>query len=210
MQCGIEDQGEAARKFDAQFLAINSICSRLCLSWFTTHNRELALCGVSLGCGTSMLAAKLAIAFSRQGRRTLLVDADLHSPSQHLIFNSPQSPGLTNIIMGRADSSAIKELPKFPGLSLLSSGTAQLFPHNPFGLTEFGDLRTGIREHFDVILYDCANFKCSCDIYSISEKTHGVMLVGRKNVTYSSDMQAAIARLDFSKKCVISVVMARI
>lgn len=50
--------------------------------------------------GKSVIAANLAIFMAKAGKNTLLVDADLRSPTQHILFNlSPNNLGLSNAVL---------------------------------------------------------------------------------------------------------------
>jgi Mrp family chromosome partitioning ATPase/capsular polysaccharide biosynthesis protein len=50
--------------------------------------------------GKSIMAANLAIFMAKAGKNTLLIDADLRRPTQHILFNLPAgSIGLTNAVM---------------------------------------------------------------------------------------------------------------
>ncbi len=66
----------------------------LLLSEASSHANTIALLSASAGEGRSQLAAELAISFSQLGRRTLLVDADLRQPKQHILFGSSNDNGL--------------------------------------------------------------------------------------------------------------------
>ncbi len=49
--------------------------------------------------GKSLIAANLAVAMAQAGLRTLLIDADLHRPSQHKIFNLHNRQGLSTVLL---------------------------------------------------------------------------------------------------------------
>lgn len=48
--------------------------------------------------GKSVTAANLAVAFAITGERVLLVDANLHNPTQHSLFNLPNNIGLSDVL----------------------------------------------------------------------------------------------------------------
>ncbi len=47
--------------------------------------------------GKSVTAANLAVTFAITGMRVLVIDADLRRPTQHLLFNVPNTTGLANL-----------------------------------------------------------------------------------------------------------------
>ena len=90
--------------------------------------RTLALMAAQPGSGKSVIAANLAIAFAQGGKQVILVDADLVHPSQHLLFDSPAAPGLTELLAGEATLDQALLATPAPGLCLLPAGPA---PANP-------------------------------------------------------------------------------
>jgi Mrp family chromosome partitioning ATPase len=52
------------------------------------------------GEGKSTTVANLAVALARAGRRVVLIDADLHRPSLHRLFDLERQPGLTDVELG--------------------------------------------------------------------------------------------------------------
>jgi Mrp family chromosome partitioning ATPase len=71
--------------------------------------------------GKSTTAANLAIFMAKTGRRTLLVDADLHRPSQHTFFDlPPYTMGLSNAILACGVSSGVTSTPDTPTQKLPS------------------------------------------------------------------------------------------
>ncbi len=52
--------------------------------------------------GKSTIAANLAVALARGGRRVALVDLDLRRPHLNRFFRLPSTPGITDVALGRA------------------------------------------------------------------------------------------------------------
>ena len=55
------------------------------------------------GFDVNAVAANLAIALAQAGQRVMIVDCDLRRPRIHTVFNVPQEPGLSNLIVGDAN-----------------------------------------------------------------------------------------------------------
>jgi capsular exopolysaccharide synthesis family protein len=188
---------------------LHGYCSRLYQQWFSKNNRDLALCGASPACGTSFLAAKLAIAFSRHGLRTLLVDANLRSAKQHIIFGLPENNGISSLLTESATDATIWDLEMYPNLSVLTAGTPMQQPELLFISTQFDYFLEEIRQEYDVILYDCPSLKCSGNMYLISIRINGVVLVCRKNITLAHDVREASLRLNYGGSRMVSAIMNR-
>ncbi len=83
---------------------LRAVRSQLMLRWFNTDpsRKAIALVSPGVGEGRSFVAANLAIVFSQQGERTLLIDADLRQSRQQSLFMLGKSAGLSGILADRA------------------------------------------------------------------------------------------------------------
>ncbi len=62
--------------------------------------RSMVVTSMMPGDGKSTVAANLAIFMAKAGKTTLLIDADLHRPTQHTLFGlSPEKLGLSNALL---------------------------------------------------------------------------------------------------------------
>lgn len=80
------------------------------------------VCSADRGAGRSFFAASLAIAFAQSGVRTLLIDADLRQPSQHLLFGIENRVGLTSHLSGRQTEAPLFEVMDMDGLAIIPAG----------------------------------------------------------------------------------------
>jgi protein-tyrosine kinase len=158
------------------------------------------------GEGRSQLAAELAIAFSQLGRRTLLVEADLRRPHQHVLFEAANS-------LGMAHSLKIGRQPQFlrveglPQLSLLTAGPV---PSNPLELLSDGRFERMLsdwRRAFDIIIIDTPAVTQFADGLAIASLAQQVVLVSRANVTSHKDMKDTLRRLTSTNARILGAVI---
>ena len=69
----------------------------------TGSHRVVMITSAVGGEGKTSLASHLATSLARSGLRTLLIDADLRSPSIHRLFDLPLGPGLSEVLRGEVD-----------------------------------------------------------------------------------------------------------
>ena len=168
----------------AEVEALRALRSQLLLRWFhdSDHN-ALALVSGERREGRSFVAANLAVMFSRLGKRTLLIDADLRNPSQHLVFGIENRVGLSAVLSGRGGPETIQTISGFPELSVLPAGA---LPPNSVELLAqplFVDLLKELRREFDVILLDSPAATEYADAQTIAMRAGAALIVVRKDVT---------------------------
>jgi chain length determinant protein tyrosine kinase EpsG len=116
--------------------------------------RSIAIVGAERGVGRSYITANLAMVFAQLGTRTLLVDADLLNPRQHLLFKLSNRAGLSSILADRANLGAVCQIPGLPGFGVLTAGPT---PPNPHDLVARPTLRQFLRrceQDYELILLD--------------------------------------------------------
>jgi succinoglycan biosynthesis transport protein ExoP len=85
--------------------------------------RSLMVTSATPGEGKSTTAANLALAATLQGKRVILVDADMRNPSLHPLVGVSASPGLSDLLMGEVSLSEALHETSVPHLRLLPAGT---------------------------------------------------------------------------------------
>ncbi|MCI3952986.1 MAG: epsG [Burkholderiales bacterium] len=188
---------------------LRALRTQLLIRWFnSTHQRRvLAIVSPETGEGRTYVSANLAIVFSQLGERTLLIDADLRSPRQHRLFNVPDRVGLSTVLSGRVDYSAIVPVPGFAGLSLLPAGAP---PPNPQELLSRAVLPRFLQEmqsKFDVILIDTPPAKLYADAQSVTYHAGGAVVLARKNHTRLVDTKNVIRDMNDTGAQIVGAIM---
>jgi len=159
----------------------------------------LAIVSADVDEGKTFVAANLATAFSQLPGRTLLIDADLRTPRLHEVFGAEASTGLSGILAGRTEPNVIRPVGHLPNLYLLPAGTV---PPNPTELLQRASMSLLLREllsKFDNVLVDTPAASHGPDARIIATHCGAAMLVGRKRLSKTADMQALLKHLTKSK-----------
>jgi chain length determinant protein tyrosine kinase EpsG len=172
--------------FAREVETLRAVRTQLVLRWFGVGARNrhaLAVVGAQRGDGRSYVAANLAIVFSQLGERTLLIDADLRNPRQHELFKLDNRSGLSALLAGRTDLTAIQIVSSFVDLSVLTAGTTPPNPQELLGRGAFAQAIDSLSARYDVILIDTPAIAVGADAASIAAFAGGALVVARRGVT---------------------------
>lgn len=173
----------AFKPFSRASEEIRALKSQLMLRWFNGDPRRKFLAVVSQRPrdGRSFIAANLAIVFSQQGQRTLLIDANLRQPIQASWFHTQRSAGLAGLLSKRSGLEAMESFNALPGLRVLPAGVAPPNPQELVSMPALGQLLEQVRDHFDVVLIDTPAADTFSDAEIIAARAGAALLVARKN-----------------------------
>jgi len=156
--------------------------------------------------GKSFVAANLGQAIAQQhGRRALVIDADLRVPRLHALFGAPQTPGLTQYLLGEVDEySAIQRGPR-DGFFLMPSGSVVSNPVELIGNGRLKELLDRLRTVFDWIILDSPPMTPVSDSSLLADMCDGALLVVRAGSTPFDLAQKACA--EFKNSPLVGVVL---
>jgi tyrosine-protein kinase Etk/Wzc len=163
------------------------------------NTQALVVTSAMPGDGKSTSSSNLAIAFTQQGLRTLLIDADLRRGLLHKVFDMPQDPGLTHVLMGRAAlDDAIRDTGVGPADTPLHFLPAGVFPPNPaelLGSERMRVLVADLRKRYDILVFDAPPLNLVTDASVLGTITDATLLVARAGVTDRRALHHAAAQL---------------
>ncbi|WP_342541574.1 CpsD/CapB family tyrosine-protein kinase [Paenisporosarcina sp. FSL H8-0542] len=135
------------------------------------------------GEGKSTTIANLAIVFAQQGKKVLLVDADLRKPTIHYTFNINNTKGLTNLLMKKASLGDVIQQTPVLNLFLLPSGTIPPYPAELLQSEMMSQLMDRLKASFDLILFDTPPILAVADAQILANKSDGSILVVKSGST---------------------------
>jgi protein-tyrosine kinase len=188
--------------------AIRSLSSDLLMRTRNQGGGILALLSPCAGEGRSQLAAELAIAFAQLGRRTLLVDADLRRPRQHVLFGADNDTGLAQAL---ADGGSVRlhGIAELPQMKLLTSGS---LPPNPLELLSgirFEHLTFEWRRSFEFVILDTPPAAESSDAIAVASAVGNVLVLSRADVTPFSALKEMSRKLETSHARTLGAVISK-
>jgi capsular exopolysaccharide synthesis family protein len=162
--------------------------------YFSTQGRQhkvIQITSPTVGDGKTVLAANLAVSIAQSGRKTLLIDADLHRPRLHQIFACSARVGLASVIAGETEFHAAVQPTDLPGLSLLPCGP---LPSNPADLLTSPQLQQLLEQagqEYDFVLVDTPAILAVTDPRIVAPLVDGVLLTFRMTNKNRPDVERA-------------------
>ncbi|GAA0070288.1 CpsD/CapB family tyrosine-protein kinase [Clostridium sardiniense] len=147
------------------------------------------------GEGKSTTTGNLALTFSQDEKRVLLIDCDLRKPSIHKKFRISNNIGLSDVILdnSKLDKALIK---RNDYLDILPAGKVPPNPSELLGSKALEDLLDELGKKYDVIILDTPPVHAVTDAQILSTKVDGVILVVRAERTKKESVISAKAALD--------------
>jgi polysaccharide biosynthesis transport protein len=132
--------------------------------------------------GKSMVVANLAATMARQGRRVLVIDADLRCPAQQDIWKLGPEPSLSDILRQGRKEFQPQPSPNLENLKVLVAGNPV---NNPLGLLASPEMFSLLRatgSYFDYVIIDAPPLLQAADALSLGRMSDGMLLVARPGV----------------------------
>ena len=195
--------------FHSRAEEMRALRTQLLIRWYNPEQgrKSLVIASPEPGEGRSYVAANLAIVFSQLGARTLLVDADLRKPRQHLIFGLPESQGLSTLLAGRADHKATFPVPGLNRLSVLPAGPLPPNPQELLSRNVFSAFMKDLQSIYDVVIIDTPPAKPYADAQNVAFRAGDCLVVARKNHTAVTSTSKTIRELAATGARVVGTVV---
>jgi receptor protein-tyrosine kinase len=166
----------------------------------------IALLSPGAGEGRSLLLAELAMAFARTGHATLLVDADMRRPQQHLLFGLANDHGLAQAIEYE-DTPQLNQVPGLARLGVLSAGLTTSEPLELISSQRFAALLQGWRDSYEFVLIDTPPVGRFSEALAVAHLAGRVLVLSRAQHTASRDLGDMLRRLASTRAQILGAVV---
>ena len=129
--------------------------------------------------GKSTTAFNLATAYAQEGRKTLLIDADLRNPVLHSVFGIANRTGLTQVLAEGTPVEACTVPSGIERLTLLTSGPTPFNPSELLASSRMEKLLEESRRNYDAVIIDSPSLLEVTDAQLIASKCDGIVFVIR-------------------------------
>ncbi|MEM9770616.1 MAG: lipopolysaccharide biosynthesis [Cyanobacteria bacterium P01_D01_bin.73] len=174
--------GEAYEQFRSQLRQLNDKLSVVLVASLDSQE------------GKSVVAYNLAIASARAGKRTLLLELGLRSPSNSRALRVGLDPeALEEPLQYYSNlSNCVRLVPDVENLYMIPCPGPQLNPAAIIESSEMRQLIADARQRFDFVVVDSTALTACNDTLLLEPLTDGLLLVGRPGLTVKSRFNSAL------------------
>lgn len=161
------------------------------------------------GEGKSTTVANLAAVIAQQGKKTLLIDADMRKPTVHYTFRTNNTRGLTNVLTRQVELEDAVGSTEVEDLHVLSSGPIPPNPAELLSSKAMDHLLQQATKSYDTVLMDTPPVLAVTDAQVMANRCDGTILVVSSGKTDNESALKAKDLLEKSKAKLLGVILNR-
>ncbi len=197
-----KDQGAFAEGYRVVRTAL-SYC------WTDQTPRVLVCTSTAPGEGKTLTSINMALTLATIETGVLLVDCDLRKPTAHATLRLERTPGLADVLAGRATlESAVREIAGST-LRLLPSGTTVPSPGDLLTTEAMRGLVEGLRRRYRWIILDTPPVGAVADALALSAIADGVVVVAGAEMVSRRAVLNTLHRIADTGTRILGVVLNR-
>ncbi|OUY06697.1 polysaccharide biosynthesis tyrosine autokinase [Acinetobacter populi] len=182
---------------DIAIESLRSIRTAIHFALENAKNNIIMISGPAPELGKSFIATNLATIFAQNGKRTLLIDADLRRGYIHKYFNTDAYPGIVEYLTDDATLEQITYHSSVVGnLSFISRGKSPKNPSELLSSQKFKDFLEQLSTQYDYIIIDTPPVLAVTDSIIISHYVGINLLLARFGKTNIKELELTVNRFE--------------
>jgi capsular exopolysaccharide synthesis family protein len=166
--------------------------------FFSKEGKDLKVVAVTSPgpeAGKSFVVANLAALSTFLGKRTLVIDADMRHPQQHIVLAVSKKPGLSEVLTGRMTFGDAVQKDHVKDLRVLTSGAIPPNPAELLGSERMEELLKEVGELFDMVIIDTPPINLVADPMQLARLSQFTLMVARSGDTTVKEIEKALNQL---------------
>jgi capsular exopolysaccharide synthesis family protein len=187
--------------------AIRTLRDSILLTDFNRRPRSILMTSATPREGKTTTSMHLAIAHSSQGRKTLLIDADLRRPGVHGRLGLSNERGMSNVAYGDVEWREVRQtLDACPDLEVITAGPASRRAADRLGGV-LDRLLSEAESEYDLIIVDAPPLLGFAEPLQMAKVVDGVVIITLAGQTNRNAVSSVITSLKRLKTNVIGVAL---
>jgi len=187
--------------------SIRKLCSALMLSRSAEPPKTVLVTSAVPNEGKSMLSANIAASFALQGKKVLLVEADLRRPMLANRMGIENRDGLSQLLSTEPEVIVNVAYPDLPHLFLLPAGSLPPYPAELLASERMRFLMKTFRENYDIVILDGPPVLPVVDALILCEIVDSTVQVARLGLTSRISLKRANGLLEARCQRSVGVVL---
>ena len=169
--------------------------------------KSLVYTSASPGEGKSTVAANTAVVFAQEGKKVLLIDADMRKPTVHYTFHLTNTVGLSNLLTRQVLLEDALKQTETENLHIITCGPIPPNPAELLSSNTMGKVIEQLKEQYDLIIFDAPPILSVTDAQILSNICDGTILVMSSGETEKEAVVKAKEALVSSQANILGVVL---
>lgn len=159
--------------------------------------------------GKSTVVAHLAISLARAGDNVLVIDADMHNPTQHIFFGVPNEHGLAEHLSNTSEAEIVVETVTGDALvSLIPAGTSTSPPAELLSSLMAQEFILKLSAAYDIVLIDSPPLRPVSDTLPLARIADTTLVVAMQGKTTQRELEQALQLLDRAQVVPFGIVLS--
>lgn len=161
------------------------------------------------GEGKSTTALAIAKTSAAAGRKVLLIDADMRSPSLHVLLGNPDGPGLADVLSDRVSIHQAIHPTQVGNLDLLPAGQPTTSPAQLLSGVRFATLLHEARARYDEIVIDSPPVLGLADTPQLAAAADRTIMVMGSDRAHRRAVKEALRRLSAARADMLGAILVK-